>query len=102
MTADKFMTTPINNHCQLPKNLILEAHITDYNSRWRDKYIWIINTIIFKRYVIGGLDEDFINLNFGLLKEYVGPEFLKKVLTQLSKSKVIEINNKFRFRNVFL
>lgn len=88
------IASSINTHCQLPKNLILEQ-IKGYQKGWRDKYIWVLNSIIFKRYTYGGTDEDFTHLNFKLLKKYIGTEYLKKVLNQLEKSKVIEIKKQY-------
>lgn len=79
----------------LPKGLDLSKEISTYNSRWDDKYKWVIHSILFS-YFTNQTDWDrYVNLNFSILKKFIGERYLKKVLTSLIDSDIIAISKSY-------
>lgn len=79
----------------LPKGLDLSKEIIDYNSRWDDKYKWVIHSILFT-YFTNQTDWDrYVNLNFSILKKFIGERYLKKVLTSLIDSDIITVSKSY-------
>lgn len=80
--------------CYIPTSLNIED-LEGYNKRWHDKYHWLIHSIVFKSLTQKDNFGDYATLNGALLQKYIGPKYLKDVLTTLQNNKVIEIYKHF-------
>lgn len=76
----------------LPLNLDLESTIKDYKKKHREKYEWIIHTILHMAYKTHKDVSGYVNLEQTLLRKYLGPRYTLTVLKQLQEAKIIEIN----------
>ena len=86
--------TALNNGtitCYIPKNFIPE-NIKGYNSRWHDKYVWLVHSIVFKSLMQKDSFGGYVNLHSEVLRKYLGSNYAKKVIDQLIRAKVIEYN----------
>ena len=79
----------------LPKGLDLSKEIINYNSRWDDKYKWVIHSILFTYFTNQTDWNRYVNLNFSILKKFIGERYLKKVLTSLIDSDIITVSKSY-------
>lgn len=81
--------------CYIPENLNLES-IPGYNSRWRDKYIWFIHSIVFGQLRQKDSFGNYVNLNRETLQKYIGSHYLQEIKRHLINSGIVECNSKFK------
>lgn len=75
----------------LPENFNPETDIIDYNKRHKDKYLWVVHSIIFNGFLNYKDENGKVNLNMDLLYKFIGSNYAKKVIDQLVQSGVIEV-----------
>ena len=64
----------------LPKNLNIEEVVVNYKEKYREKYQWIINSILTNNYKIDNGFNGYVNLNQTILRSYVGEKYCKRIL----------------------
>lgn len=88
--------------CLIP-DFDFESEIQGYNKKWREKYIWIMHSILWQQTVISKRDYDkFTPLRSTILRKVAGERYYSYVLNQLTTSKVvqqyIDLNNPKGYR----
>ena len=80
----------------IPKGLDLTTEILDYNKAHDDKYLWVINSIIFP-YLTKQIDQNkLVPLNSQLLKKYLGDRYYKDVIKSLVESDIIKTTKSYK------
>ncbi len=79
----------------LPENLDLESVIIDYEEKYKEKYQWIIHTIVSQKYKVKPGIGDYVNLDQVTLRKFLGERYCKDILKQLESSGIIKINSKY-------
>lgn len=75
--------------CYIPINLHIE-NLDGYNKRWHDKFLWIINSIVFTSLTNKKDFAGWVNLSSELLNKYLGNKYRKKVIGILISNGIIE------------
>lgn len=69
--------------------------IGDYNKRHKEKYQWLLHTIIFKQLTSKESFNGYVNLSKELLVKYLGEHYYKGIINTLSDNGIIEANNSY-------
>jgi hypothetical protein len=72
--------TPVT--CYVPTNFTFDK-IKHYNSRWSEKYIYFIHTILFRSLREKTTFQNYVNLDTRLIKYYLGNKYYKHIINQL-------------------
>lgn len=71
------------------------SQLGEYNSRWREKYQWLVHTIVFKQLTSKESFNGYVNLSKELLVKYLGEHYYKRVIDALVNDNIIESNNSY-------
>lgn len=82
-------------HILKPTDLIFERDIIRYNPKYHEKYVWLIHLIIIKNITSKNTFAGYINLKSEILRKYIGDKFSKKIIAQLRKSGILNVNNHY-------
>ena len=77
-----------------PENLQLES-LKGYNPKWKEKYEWIIHTILYKQLTTRNSFNNYVNLSSTTLQYFIGSKYQSKVRAFLINNKVIEFNKTY-------
>lgn len=80
--------------CYVPSNFTFDK-IKHYNSRWSEKYIYLVHTILFRSLREKTNFNNYVNLDARLLKYYLGDRYYKNIINQLVNSGIIEVNRSY-------
>lgn len=80
----------------IPQNFTPETDIVGYNKRHKDKYLWVVHSIVFGKFLNYKSEYGGVNLNMELLQKFLGSNYTIKVINQLVESKVIEVGKNYQ------
>lgn len=83
----------------LPKGIDLSKEIIDYCPRRDDKYKWVIHSILYSYFTNQTDWGRYVNLNFSILKKFIGERFTQEVLDSLVNSNIIMVNKSYSAGN---
>lgn len=83
----------------LPSNLNLESTVSGYNKKHKEKYQWMIHTIVHQSYKTKSGINNWVNLDKTLLRKYLGERYCNEIINQLEKSGIIKVNGAYSATN---
>jgi len=80
--------------CFVPQNLDFNI-IPEYKEKHKEKYIWMIHSILYKSLTSKTSFQGYVNLNKELLVKYIGSKFYVNIKNRLIESGIIEYNKSY-------
>lgn len=75
--------------CHIP-DIEYQNLIECYNYRWKEKYVFLLHSILFRSIRYKNSFSGYVNLDSNLLKKLLGAKYYKFVLNQLMNSGIVE------------
>ena len=79
-------------HIFLPENFSPEKDVVGYKKIYREKYLWMIHTVIDEFNKNENDFDGYVNLQSEILGHFMGERYYAGIIKQLEKSKIIDIN----------